>query len=80
VSVVSGIPIPAFRTRSRKREIVEARHAYCILALEFKPFASYTLDDIAKVINRNHATVLHAKKNESIPEIQKIYNRAKILL
>jgi hypothetical protein len=43
--------------RSRRRELVEARHIYCLI---LKKHSRYTLDAIGKEIDRDHTSVLHS--------------------
>ncbi len=76
VSKASDISIEAIKNPSRKREIVEARHAYCILAMQL---TKKSLKQIGDLINREHATVLHAKSNAHIPEIQQIIAKTGLL-
>jgi len=46
-------------TRSRKAEVVLFRALYFKLAIDT---TSWSLQKIGKIVNRDHATVLHAKK------------------
>ena len=43
--------------RSRRRELVEARHIYCLI---LKKHSKYTLYEIGKEIDRDHTSVLHS--------------------
>jgi hypothetical protein len=43
--------------KSRLRHLVEARHIYCLIA---RKHTEYSLAEIGKVINRDHACVLHS--------------------
>lgn len=47
-------------TRSRKAEVVLFRTLYFKLAIDT---TSWSLQKIGKIVNRDHATVLHARKN-----------------
>lgn len=49
-----------FLSPNRSREIVDARMIYCAVA---RKEGGYTLKHIAKTLNRDHATALHAIKN-----------------
>ncbi len=48
------------RSENRKAEIVHARHIFCYLAATGG--YNFTLVNIGKFINRDHASVLHARK------------------
>jgi chromosomal replication initiator protein len=80
VSEVSGIPVEAIKTKSKKREIVEARHAYFLISLYLKDkgLTNSILKDIGAIVNRDHVTVIHARKNEHLKSIQKIIYDTKI--
>ena len=54
-----GIHIDDFDSRTRKREVVEARYAYCYIS---RKKLNYTLDAVGASIDRNHATVIHGVK------------------
>ena len=43
--------------KSRRRNLVEARHIYCLIV---RKYTDYSLAIIGKEINRDHATVLHS--------------------
>jgi len=73
---VTKYDIDALKSKWRKRELVEARQAYMIIS---KKITKSSLDDIGKLINRNHSTVLHAIKNQHIPEIQQIIKATNLL-
>lgn len=47
-------------TRSRKRHLVDLRALYYKLALET---TNYSYEKIGKMVDRDHASVLHARKN-----------------
>jgi hypothetical protein len=47
-------------TRSRKRHLVELRGLYFKLALET---TSYSYEKIGKIVDRDHASVLHSRKH-----------------
>jgi len=63
-SIISGIsediavPIEAIKSKSRKKEYVEARHLICYVSA--KKGISPTI--IGMMINRDHATVYHAER------------------
>ena len=81
---VAEINIEAIKNRSRKRELIEAKQAYFLLAMKLtnegkKGIYKNSLATIGQVVFRNHSTVLYAKKNESIPEIQQIIKNTKLL-
>lgn len=56
---VTGINPTTLSMRTRKREIVDARHIYCYIA---KRETSLSLSKIGEPINRDHTSVLHAIK------------------
>lgn len=76
VSEVSQIPIESLKSKTRIRKVVEARQAYMIIA---KLLKTGSLADIGDMVNRDHCTVLHAYKNEHIPNIQKIIAETNLL-
>ncbi len=57
VSSYFMVTIDQMRGKRRKRHIVEARQIYCKIA---KDTTKYTLQRIADVIVKDHATVLHS--------------------
>lgn len=57
ISSVMGIPVEDILGRSRKAEIVEARH----LAFYFLR-KKYILSEIAEIIKRDHSSVVHGIK------------------
>ena len=62
-------------SKSRKRELVELRHMYCIIARTM----GYTLKSIAVSLNRDHTTVIHNIRSfnnlmEVLPNFQEQYN------
>ena len=57
VSQCCMVTLEQLRSKTRKREIVEARQIYCKLA---KKRTKYTLEQIGSAINKDHATVLHS--------------------
>lgn len=76
VSVFTGVPIHIMRSRSRKREHVEARHIFMALGKELYPKASNA--QVASIINKNHASCNHARKTTSeIPSLRKEYEEIK---
>jgi hypothetical protein len=66
VSEVTGVPVKAMMSKSRKREIVMARQFFCKRARSFreirrgKAFPIFSFDLIGLYINRDHATVIHS--------------------
>ena len=60
VSEYLGIAPDDMSGKTRKREVADARHIFCYLAS--KAYGRYTLKQIGRKINRDHASVLHAKK------------------
>lgn len=55
ISLITGVSIPDIFSKSRKSEIVEARQLYCYLIRKH-----LSLHKIGKIININHATVVHS--------------------
>jgi hypothetical protein len=55
----TGVTRDEMISQTRAAEIVAARHAFCYLA--YHAINNHTLKEIGKVINRDHATVLHGK-------------------
>lgn len=67
----TGISVEMIQGKSRKREIIEARHIYCARA---KRKTKASLARIGAEISRDHATVLHAVSNVAgIKELNKKY-------
>lgn len=60
IIVESEFDFTDISVNSRKGLYPEARAVYCILALEF--LKKKSLSNVGKVIKRDHATVLHARK------------------
>ena len=58
VSFFTKIPVETFKERSRKREIIEARHLVAVIAL-FN--TNLSICEIGRKLCIDHATVLHAK-------------------
>ena len=54
------IDIDLITSKKRQRNIVDARHIFCYLAS--KAYGRFTLKQIGGLINRDHASVLHAKR------------------
>ncbi len=54
------IDIDLITSKKRQRDIVDARHIFCYLAS--KAYGRFTLKQIGAVVNRDHASVLHAKR------------------
>jgi hypothetical protein len=76
ISNISGIPVDSIKMKSRKREITEARFAYCLVNLDFKEDSGLTLTDIGNLVNISHCDVLHSRKVAHIKGIKSIYNQA----
>ena len=62
---------------TRNREFVIHRHAFCVAC---EKYASLTLKSLASIVDRDHATVLHAKKNHEMnyrfdSEYHHLYNQ-----
>ena len=80
VSIRMGIPIEKLKSKTRKREIVDARYIYFRRAKEITK-ASTT--KIGEYVNRHHATVIHGiKETFNVPDLIKkyesIYGKTKI--
>ena len=54
-----GVTVEALKSKSRKRELVEARACYSVLCHE----SGMTLQAIGDTINKNHATIIHYFRN-----------------
>ena len=76
VSKVTEIPLMALKGKTRKREVVEARQAYFLLSMIL---TENSLSEIGNLVNRDHATVLHAKQNEHLKSIQNIIEKTQLL-
>lgn len=64
---------------SRKREVSSYRFIFCQLCREFSAnIQNYSLASVGRVINRNHATVLHAHKKFEHDNLNnhRVYQRA----
>lgn len=64
--------------KTREKRHVDARSIYCVLMRE----RGYSLSDIGKSINRDHATVLYLNKNfiyrlKSDKELSRVFNEIK---
>ena len=59
VSQHLGFSTDELASKTRKREVADARHIFCYLAS--KAYGRFTLKQIGAKINRDHASVLHAK-------------------
>jgi chromosomal replication initiation ATPase DnaA len=68
VSAETGIPVERIKSKVRKREVVEARQAFMIAS---KLITGKGSAKRAKIVNRDHATAIHADKNAHIQEINK---------
>jgi hypothetical protein len=76
VAQVSDMSMGALKLKTRKREIVEARQAYMILA---RLTTDHSLNDIGKLVNKNHATVIHAFKNAHLDTIKTIIHKTGLI-
>ena len=64
----------ALHTKSRKREIVTARQI--IWFLTHKPYSHYSLENIGKYFDKDHATALHGINTiNTLIEVDKILKR-----
>ena len=61
ISYVSGISEQDIKGKCRKREITDARHFFFYKALEI--FPDMTKKSIGGILGKDHASVIHAKKN-----------------
>lgn len=82
VSKVTEIPVEDIKSKSRKREIVTARHTFCYACQKMPHLFSkpVSLVSIGDIINRGHATVIYSVKQfesflEHEKEIQDIYRK-----
>lgn len=72
VSDITGIPVEALKSKSRKRELCDARFCYFRKCVEMK---SGSLASIGKVVNVDHASVMHGvKKALETKEIKELYD------
>jgi len=78
VSEMFNVSTEEIKSKSRKRNIADARFIYCYIT---KKKLHYTLDVIGKTINRDHSSIVHSIKMVKILEDQdiKIKNRISIL-
>ena len=61
------------KSKSRKREVVEARHIFCYLAKA--SYKIFTLNDIGQTVSRDHSTVSSSIQNvQNIPSLNKKYH------
>ena len=58
--VANNINREEFISSSRKREIVDSRMIYFVVA---RNLGGYTLSELGKSVNRDHATVMYAIRN-----------------
>lgn len=73
VSKMTGISIEELKSKSRKREVVDARFVYYRRA---KEKTRHSLIEIGKLVHRDHTTVLHGiKEANKTREVQKLYKR-----
>ena len=80
----TGIEFSKIQSRTRKRDILYARHLFCFFA---RKRTEMSYDAIGGIINRNHATVLHSVKlvedlmtydrdfKEIVPKIENLIER-----
>jgi hypothetical protein len=54
------LDVDLITSKKRQRNIVDARHIFCYLAS--KAYGRFTLKQIGGIVNRDHASVLHAKR------------------
>jgi len=80
VSFVSQISTDVLKMKSRKREITEARFAYCLLNLNFIEDSGLSVKEIGRLVNISHADVLHAKKVAHLKNVNEIYQKTLELL
>lgn len=82
VSQVSGFHIDTLKTRSRKRELSEARFAYFSINLELKDkqLSTVPLETVGALVDRSHSDVVHTRKVEHLTAIRKIVDDAKKIL
>jgi chromosomal replication initiation ATPase DnaA len=72
VSYITGIKTDDIKDGTRKREIVEARFFYCYRA---RRYTKHTFESIGRLINRDHASVLHGiRMVDECKEIKDRYN------
>lgn len=82
VSHESGIKWPHIQSATRKQDVVNARHLYCL----FARVAGYGLTDIGKSLNRDHTTIMyavnvaHERVQLNDPLTMPLYNRIKSAL
>lgn len=60
ITFVTGLNHDNYSSKNRKRNIVEARHIFCYLAKKHNQ--RMTLEEIAKIVNINHSTVINSIK------------------
>lgn len=71
VAVRTNIPIELLKSRSRKREVCDARYVYFMRA---KRITKNSLERIGQTVDRNHSTVLHGlREMEKVRELQILY-------
>ena len=85
VSKVTDIPVSDIKSKSRKREVVTARHTFCYACQNMPHLFSkpVSLVSIGDIINRGHATVIYSVKQfesflEHEKEIQELYRKLQI--
>ena len=76
VSNVTGYTIEQIKSHWLKRKVVEARHAYFIVAKTIVD-NELSLSEIGRKIDRKHTTVIWGIKNKHIPEINEIVQTVK---
>tara|TARA_R100000995_G_scaffold80885_1_gene53156 strand:- start:3552 stop:4022 length:471 start_codon:yes stop_codon:yes gene_type:complete len=71
VSDICDIKISTLKSKVRHRNVVDARRIYSVIA---RKYFAFTLGEIAAVIRRDHASVLHhLKTHEALLNFDDIY-------
>jgi len=77
VSLVANVSIDALKNKGRKREVVDARNAFMLLANSYN---IYTQETIEHFVNKKHGSLFHAQKNAHLKEISEIVIKSKKIL
>jgi len=72
ISEVSGIKKNILLSKTRYREIVDARHAFLLIA---DNVGIYGQEEIENFVNLKHASLFHAYKKAHLKEIKDIINK-----
>lgn len=73
VSKMTGISIEELKSKSRKREVVDARFVYFRRA---KEKTKHSLAEIGKIVHRDHTTVQHGiKEANQTREVMRLYKK-----